>query len=327
MQRSFSDLEYAAKKKVTRRDRFLAEIEAVTPWPALIAEVEPFYPKGEGRGRRPIGVERMLRMYIAQQCFGLSDEGTEDAIYDSQAIRNFVGVDLGRESAPDATTLLKFRHLLEEHQLTERIFAAINAHLATKGLLLREGTVVDATIIAAPSSTKNQSEGRDPEMHQTKKGNEWHFGMKAHIGVDMQSGLVHTLVTTAANVNDVTQAHQLLHGKETLAFGDAGYQGVEKREENQGSTVKWLVALRPGKRKALPDTELGRMDEQIEKLKAKIRAKVEHPFHYVKNLFGHKKNRYWGLAKNTAQLFTLFALANLVIAKRRLFALDAQGAS
>lgn len=327
MQRSFSDLEYAAKKKVTRRDRFLAEIEAVTPWPALIAEVEPFYPKGEGRGRRPIGVERMLRMYIAQQCFGLSDEGTEDAIYDSQAIRNFVGVDLGRESAPDATTLLKFRHLLEEHQLTERIFAAINAHLATKGLLLREGTVVDATIIAAPSSTKNQSEGRDPEMHQTKKGNEWHFGMKAHIGVDMQSGLVHTLVTTAANVNDVTQAHQLLHGKETLAFGDAGYQGVEKREENQGSTVKWLVALRPGKRKALPDTELGRMDEQIEKLKAKIRAKVEHPFHYVKNLFGHKKNRYWELAKNTAQLFTLFALANLVIAKRRLFALDAQGAS
>lgn len=327
MQRSFSDLEYAAKKKVTRRDRFLAEIEAVTPWPALIAEVEPFYPKGEGRGRRPIGVERMLRMYIAQQCFGLSDEGTEDAIYDSQAIRNFVGVDLGRESAPDATTLLKFRHLLEEHQLTERIFAAINAHLATKGLLLREGTVVDATIIAAPSSTKNQSEGRDPEMHQTKKGNEWHFGMKAHIGVDMQSGLVHTLVTTAANVNDVTQAHQLLHGKETLAFGDAGYQGVEKREENQGSTVKWLVALRPGKRKALPDTELGRMDEQIEKLKAKIRAKVEHPFHYVKNLFGHKKNRYWELAKNTAQLFTLFALANLLIAKRRLFALDAQGAS
>jgi IS5 family transposase len=327
MQRSFSDLEYAAKKKVTRRDRFLAEIEAVTPWPELIAAIEPFYPKGGGRGRPPIGVERMLRMYIAQQCFGLSDAGAEDAIYDSQAIRGFVGINLVREAAPDATTLLKFRRLLEEHQLTERIFTTINAYLAEKGLLLREGTVVDATIIAAPSSTKNQSEGRDPEMHQTKKGNEWHFGMKAHIGADAQSGLVHTLVTTAANVNDVTQAHKLLHGKETRAFGDAGYQGVEKREENKDRTVKWFVALRPGKRRALPDTELGRLDEEIEKLKASIRAKVEHPFHFVKNLFGHKKNRYWGLAKNTAQLFTLFALANLVIAKRRLFALDAQGAS
>ena len=327
MQRSFSDLEYAAKKKVTRRDRFLAEIEAVTPWPELIAAIKPFYPKGGGRGRPPIGVERMLRMYIAQQCFGLSDAGAEDAIYDSQAIRGFVGINLVREAAPDATTLLKFRRLLEEHQLTERIFTTINAYLAEKGLLLREGTVVDATIIAAPSSTKNQSEGRDPEMHQTKKGNEWHFGMKAHIGADAQSGLVHTLVTTAANVNDVTQAHKLLHGKETRAFGDAGYQGVEKREENKDRTVKWFVALRPGKRRALPDTELGRLDEEIEKLKASIRAKVEHPFHFVKNLFGHKKNRYWGLAKNTAQLFTLFALANLVIAKRRLFALDAQGAS
>jgi IS5 family transposase len=327
MQRSFSELEYAAKKKVTRRDRFLAEIEAVTPWPALIAAIEPFYPKGEGRGRPPIGVERMLRMYIAQQCFGLSDEGIEDAIYDSQAIRSFVGIDLGREAAPDATTLLKFRRRLEQHQLTERIFATINTYLAEKGLLLREGTVVDATIIAAPSSTKNQSEGRDPEMHPTKKGNEWHFGMKAHIGADAQSGLVHTLVTSAANVNDVTQAHKLLHGKETRAFGDAGYQGVEKREENQDSPVKWFVALRPSKRRALPETELGRLDEEIEKLKASIRAKVEHPFHFVKNLFGHKKNRYWGLAKNTSQLFTLFALANLAIAKRRLFALDAQGAS
>lgn len=175
MQRSFSDLEYDAKKKVTRRDRFLGEIDAVTPWPALLAEVEPFYPKGEGRGRPPIGLARMLRMYIAQQCFGLSDEGTEDALYDSQAIRSFVGIDLNREAAPDATTLLKFRRLLEAHQLTERIFAAINVHLAARGLLLREGTVVDATIIAAPSSTKNQSGQRDPEMHQTKKGNQWYL--------------------------------------------------------------------------------------------------------------------------------------------------------
>jgi len=327
MQASFSDLEYAAKKKVTRRDRFLGDIEAVTPWSALVAEIEPFYPKGEGRGRPPIGLERMLRMYIAQQCFGLSDEGTEDALYDSQAIRRFVGIDLSRESAPDATTLLKFRRLLETHQLTQRIFAAINLHLAIKGLMLKEGTVVDATIIAAPSSTKNQEGKRDPEMHQTKKGNQWHFGMKAHIGVDAHSGLTHTVVTTPANAADVSQAHALLHGEEADAFGDAGYQGVEKREENQTSPVKWYVALRPGKRRALPDTELGRLDEQFEKLKASVRAKVEHPFHIIKNLFSLKKVRYRGLAKNTAPLFTLFGLANLLIAKRRLFAISAQGAS
>lgn len=327
MQQSFSELEYAAKKKVTRRDRFLAEIDAVTPWAALVAEVEPFYPKGEGRGRPPVGVARMLRMYVAQQCFGLSDEGIEDAIYDSQAIRAFIGIDLNREAAPDATTLLKFRRLLETHDLTQRIFAAINIHLAQKGLLLKEGTVVDATIIAAPSSTKNQSGERDPEMHQTKKGNQWYFGMKAHIGVDADSGLTHTVVTTAANVSDVTQAHALLHGSEKTAFGDAGYQGVEKREENQDSAVMWHVALRPGKRKALPDTLGGRLREQVEQIKASIRAQVEHPFHIIKNLFGLKKARYRGLAKNAAQLLTLFGFANLLIAKRRLLALHAQGAS
>lgn len=327
MQQSFSDLEYAAKKKVTRRDRFLGEINAVTPWSALVAEVEPFYPRGEGRGRPPIGLERMLRMYIAQQCFGLSDEGTEDALYDSQAIRGFVGIDLTHEAAPDATTLLKFRRLLEAHKLTARIFAAINVHLADKGLLLREGTVVDATIIAAPSSTKNQTGTRDPEMHQTKKGKQWHFGMKAHIGVDAHSGLIHTVITTAANVSDVTQAHALLHGEETTVFGDAGYQGVAKREENRNTDVTWQIALRPGKRRALPDTESGRLREWIEQQKASVRAKVEHPFHLVKNVFGFKKARYRGLAKNAAQLFALFGLANLLIAKRRLFALHAQGAS
>ncbi|WIM07008.1 MAG: IS5 family transposase [Candidatus Nitricoxidivorans perseverans] len=327
MQRSFSELEYAAKKKVTRRDRFLGEIDAVTPWVALVAVVQPFYPKGEGRGRPPIGVERMLRMYVAQQCFGLSDEGTEDAIYDSQAVRAFIGIDLNREAAPDATTLLKFRRLLETHGLTQGIFTAINTHLAQKGLLLKEGTVVDATIIAAPSSTKNRDGKRDPEMHQAKKGNQWHFGMKAHIGVDAESGLTHTVVTTAANVSDVTQAHALLHGDETAVFGDAGYQGVEKREENQNTAVTWHVALRPGKRRALPDTRLGRLREQMEQAKASIRAKVEHPFHIMKNVLGLKKARYRGLAKNAAQLFTLFGLANLLIAKRRLFALHAQGAS
>jgi IS5 family transposase len=269
----------------------------------------------------------MLRMYVAQQCFGFSDEGTEDAIYDSQVVRGFIGIDLACEAAPDATTLLKFRRLLEKHQLTERIFTAINAHLAEKGLMLREGTVVDATIIAPPSSTKNQTGKRDPDMYQTKKRNQWYFGMKAHIGADADSGLVHTLVTTPANTNDVTQAHALLHGEESVAFGDAGYQGVEKREAQRMPDVKWHVAMRPGKRSALPDNELRHIQEKIEKLKASIPAKVEHPFNIVNNIFQLKKVRYKGLVKNTAHLFTLFGLGNLLIAKRRLFALHAQGAS
>jgi IS5 family transposase len=322
MQTTFSELEYAAKKKRTRRDRFLADIEAVTPWPALVAVIEPFYPKGDGRGRPPIGLERMLRMYVAQNCFGLSDEGIEDAIYDSQAIRRFVGIDLGREAAPDATTVLKFRRLLEEKALTDAIFNAINAHLAEKGLFLRQGTVVDATIIAAPPSTKNRSGERDPAMHQAKKGNQWYFGMKAHIGADAESGLVHTVIGTAANVNDVTQAGALLHGDETDAFGDAGYQGVEKREENLETPVTWHVAMKPSVRKALPKSPWGEMMEWIEQAKASIRSKVEHPFHVVKNLFRHRKTRYRGLEKNTAQLFTLFGFANLVLARRWLLDTD-----
>lgn len=327
MQSSFSELEYAAKKKVTRRDRFLGEIEAITPWAELERTVVPFYPSSGGRGRPPIGLSRMLRMYVAQQCFGLSDEGIEDALYDSQSIRRFVGIDLSRESAPDATTLLKFRRLLETHQLTESIFNAINAHLAKKGLLLREGTIVDATLIAAPPSTKNREGKRDEEMHQTKKGQQWYFGMKAHIGVDAQSGLVHTVIGTAANVSDVTQAQALLHGDETVALGDAGYQGVEKREENLECPVTWHIALRPSKRKALRETPQGKLVDWIEHTKASIRAKVEHPFHVVKNLFHHRKTRYRGLAKNTAQLFSLFGFANLVLAKRALLNANTQGAS
>lgn len=327
MQTTFAELEYATKKKQTRRDRFLADIEAVTPWSALVAAIEPFYPKGEGRGRPPIGLERMLRMYVAQNCFGLSDEGIEDALYDSQAIRRFVGIDLGRESAPDATTLLKFRRLLEEKGLTESIFNAINAHLAEKGLFLRQGTVVDATIIAAPPSTKNRAGKRDPEMHQTRKGNQWYFGMKAHIGADADSGLVHTVVGTAAHVNDVTQAQALLHGDETDVFGDAGYQGVEKREENLEVPVTWHVAMKRSVRKALPKNPWGEKIELIEQAKASIRAKVEHAFHVVKNLFHHRKTRYRGLEKNTAQLFALFGLANLVLARRWLLAEDGKVAS
>ena len=236
MQRSFSDLEYGAVKRVTRRERFLSEIDAVMPWGELLAVLEPHYPRSGKVGRPPVGLERMLRMYLAQQCFALSDEGTEDALYDSAAIRKFVGIDIGTETAPDATTLLKFRRLLEQHRLTERIFVVINQQLSKRGLILREGTIVDATLIAAPSSTKNSQGERDPEMRQTKKGNNYYFGMKAHIGVDAESGLVHTLVTTAANSHDVTQAHALLHGEERVAYGDAGYRGVEKRAENRDSS-------------------------------------------------------------------------------------------
>lgn len=315
-QSSFSELEYSAKKKVTRRDRFLAELEALTPWDALLAVIEPVYPKGR-RGRPPIRLSVMLRMYLAQQCLGLSDEGIEDAVYDSQSIRRFVGIDLGRESAPDATTLLKFRRLLEDNALTEGLFAAVNQSLSERGLLLRQGTVVDATLIAAPPSTKNRKQARDPEMHQTKKGNQWYFGMKAHIGVDAVSGAVHSLVGTAANVSDVSQAGHLLHGDEELAFGDAGYTGVEKYTEEQAPNTTWHVAMKRGQVKAMPEGPKKEDVKAFERTKAQVRAVVEHPFHVIKNRFRHRKVRYRGLAKNTAQLFTLFAMANLFIAGRR----------
>ena len=327
MQTSFSELEYAAKKKQTRRDIFLGELDRITPWAALERTIAPFYPGSGSPGRPPIGLPRMLRMYVAQQCFNLSDEGMEDALYDSQAIRRFVGIDLSRDTAPDATTLLKFRHLLERQQLTESLFNAINAHLAEKGLLLREGTIVDATLIAAPPSTKNQTGKRDPDMHQSKKGNQWYFGMKAHIGVDAHSGLVHTVISTAGHVSDISQAQALLHGEETVAFGDAGYQGVEKREENMEMPVTWHVAMRQGKRRALDGSPESEQTEWLEQAKASIRAKVEHPFHVVKNLFQHRKTRYRGLTKNSAQLFSLFGLANLVLARRWLLDTHAQAAS
>lgn len=261
----------------------------------------------------------MLRMYVAQQCFGLSDEGIEDAVYDSHAIRRFVGIDLAREAAPDATTLLKFRRLLETQGLSRVIFETIRDHLAREGLLLREGTLVDATLIAAPPSTKNRDRARDPDMHQAKKGNQWHFGMKAHIGVDADSGLVHTVIGTAANVNDVTQAGALLHGQEADVFADSGYQGVAKREETQHIEATWHVAMRPGKRKALDKANpMGAVLDKLEHVKARIRAKVEHPFRVIKRQFGHVKVRYRGLAKNTAQLHTLFALSNLWMVRRTL---------
>jgi IS5 family transposase len=313
----FAEAESAGKKRVTKRQRFLAEMEKVVPWPRLLSAIEPYYPKGK-RGRPPIGLERMLRIYFLQQWYGLSDEGLEDALYDSIAMRTFAGIDLAVEDVPDATTLLKFRRLLVEHHLTRALFDEIGIMLCQRGLLMKEGTIVDATIIEAPPSTKNAEKSRDPEMHQTKKGNEWHFGMKAHIGVDADSGLVHSLVGTAANESDVSQAHALLHGHEELAFGDAGYTGVASRDEMQGKSVKWHVAVKRGKIKAMRDGALKDLLIAAERTKAQIRARVEHPFHVIKNLFCHRKVRYKGLAKNTAQLFSLFGLANLVLARKLL---------
>jgi len=318
---------------VTRREKFFAEMEQVVPWTQLEGLIEPMYPSSGRVGRQPIGVPRMLRMYFLQQWFGLADEALEDAIYDSQAMREFVGIDLGRESVPDATTLLKFRRLLEEHKLTAKLFEGINAHLAERGLLLREGTMVDATIIAAPPSTKNKEHARDPEMHQTKKGNEWHFGMKAHIGADADSGLVHSLHTTAANESDVAHTHRVLHGQESMAFVDAGYTGVDKRPEvvkaqAEGKIrddIEWNVAQRRSKITKMAEGTLKTLTKALERVKAQIRARVEHPFHVVKNLFHYKKTRYKGLAKNEAQLYSLFGLANLVIAKKRLLELVPPG--
>ena len=284
-------------------------MERVVPWAELVAFIEPVYPKGQ-RGRPPIGIERMLRLYFIQLWNNFSDEATEDALYDMPILARFVGIDVLRERVPDATTLMNFRHLLEAHQLAPLILDRINTLLEAQGLLLREGTIVDATLIAAPPSTKNQDQQRDPDMHQTKKGNHWHFGMKMHIGVDAASGLIHTAVGTAANVSDVVMAGELLHGQERRVYADAGYTGVSKRKEHADREVDWHVALKRGQVKQLPDDEMGGLTRHIERLKACVRSKVEHPFHTVKNLFGHRKTRYRGLAKNTQQWQVLFALAN-----------------
>ena len=320
-QTTFAHAEFSAKKKHTRREQFLARMEAVIPWARLLAVIAPHYPKGE-RGRPPIGLERMLRVYFLQQWYALADEALEDALYDSQALQRFARIELEAEGVPDATTLLKFRHLLETHDLCKALFTAINADLAARGLLLRAGTLVDATLIAAPSSTKNEKRARDPEMHQTKKGNQWYFGMKAHIGADRDSKLVHTVVVTAANVADITQTAQLLHGEEAQVHADAGYTGVEKRAEivTLARKIDWQIAGKRGRIKALAEGVEKEAIKAVEKAKAAVRAFVEHPFHLVKNLFGHRKTRYRGLAKNGHQLHTLFGLANLMIAARRIAA-------
>ena len=332
-QLSFSSYEYAQKRRVTRREKFLGEMEQVVPWARLESLIEPAYPTSGRVGRPPIGVSRMLRMYFLRQWFGLADEAVEDAIYDSQAMREFVGIDLAREAVPDATTLLKFRRLLEAHDLTAKLFEGINSHLTERGLLLREGTMVDATIIAAAPSTKNKAHERDPEMHQTRKGNELHFGMKAHIGADADSGLVHSLHATAANESDVAHTHEVLHGEETMVFLDAGYIGVQKRPEivkaqaeaKIRDDIEWNVAKRRSTITKMAEGPLKTLTKVLERVKAQLRSRVEHPFHVLKNLFHYKKVRYKGLAKNEAQLYSLFGLANLMIAKKRLMGLAIQG--
>ena len=306
--------------KKTRKREFLEEMDKVVPWAVLVQIVEPHSPKAK-TGRPPFAIETMLRIHYLQQWFALSDPAMEEALHDMPVFREFAKLD-GVSRLPDETTILRFRHLLEKHDLATDMLRVVNDILQAKGLLMRKGTVVDATLIAAPSSTKNADGERDPEMKQTKKGNQWYFGMKAHIGVDAESGLVHSIIGTAANVNDVTQAGGLLHGQEKDAFGDAGYRGVSKRPEAQGP--QWHVAMRATERRKLnPFIEPDMLVERLEQVKASIRAKVEHPFRVIKRQFGYTKVRYRGLAKNTAQLTTLFALSNLWMARRHL--LGAQG--
>ena len=303
--------------KRTRRRVFLDEMDSVVPWSELVALISPYMPEGR-RGRPPFAVEVMLRIHFMQQWFNLSDPAMEEALHDMALFRDFAGLGNWNEPVPDETTILRFRRVLEKHKLAPKILETINDLLRNKGLMLRAGTVVDATLIAAPSSTKNTQGERDPEMKQSKKGGQWYFGMKAHIGVDVDSGLVHTVRGTAGSVHDVTEANSLLHGEETEAFGDAGYQGAAKRSDAKPG-VNWNIAMRPGKRRALDKSqEVNRLIDELEKLKASIRAKVEHPFRVIKRQFGHMKVRYRGLAKNTAQLHTLFALSNLWMVRRQL---------
>jgi IS5 family transposase len=311
---SFSDAEYAGKRKKTRREMFLEEMELVVPWKVLLKIIEPHYPTA-GRGRRPYPLESMLRVHLMQNWFALSDPAMEEALYEIASLRSFARLSLN-EPIPDETTILNFPHLLEANDLADDILRAINALLARKGLLLKQGSIVDATIIAAPSSTKNAEGARDPEMHQTKKGNQWFFGMKAHIGVDADSGLVHTVTTTAANEADVEQVADLLHGKEEQVWADSGYRGAQTRV--QRDDLQWHIAARPSDIAKLP---AGRAKTRIQKNehgKASVRAKVEHPFRVIKRQFGLVKVRFRGLAKNTAHVVTLFALSNLWMARKQL---------
>lgn len=312
-QLSFADAEYANKGKVTRREKFLAQLEALLPWSRMRAVIEPHYASGKSRGRKPFALNAMLHVHVAQIVYNYSDPGMEDALYEIESLRRFCGIRL--ESVPDESTILQFRHLLERHGLSEQIFQTINQTLCERGLFLKAGTIVDASLIAAPTSTKNQSQARDPEMHSSKKGNQWFFGSKFHIGVDSETGLVHTLTVTSGNVSDVAEAASLLHGEERFVHGDAGYQGLDQRPEMPTENPPiCVIAMRPGKlaKLAQEDCEQAQLLRQVAHELASRRAKVEHVFRDIKIRFGYAKNRYRGLAKNAARLTFLTAIANVI---------------
>jgi IS5 family transposase len=309
---SFAGLAYDNKKKKTRRERFLEEMEKVIPWKEMTEAIRPYYPKA-GNGRQPMVLEMMLRVYFMQQWYGLSDPAMEDSLYDIESMRRFAGIDLETDVIPDETTILHFRHLLEKHKLTKKLFEETQRYLTVKGLLLREGTIVDATIINAPSSTKNREKKRDGEMKQTKKGNQWYFGMKAHVGTDTGKGLVHSVVVTDAAVHDSKVMDKLLHGEEKAVYGDKAYAGEERKREYEGRGIEWCV-----KRKANRGQQLTEEDKEYNHRQGKVRAIVEHVFHVVKNIFQHRKTRYKGLYKNAVQVFSLFTLANIYLVRREL---------
>ena len=314
VQLSFASLDFAAKKKRTKRDVFLAEMAAVVPWGMLEALIEPRYPKmGPQGGRRPFPLPVMLRIYCLQQWYTLSDPGAEEALYDIQSMRAFCGLELGRDAIPDETTILNFRHLLERHELTKAIFAAVSEHLAAKGELLRGGTIVDATLIAASPSTKNKEGRRDPEMSQSKKGNQWYFGMKAHVGADAESGLVHTAGVTTGKVHDAKVMDRLIREDDAAVYGDKAYASEAKKRAAEDAGVLWAV-----KEKAKPGRDLTQRQRARNRRFGRVRAKVEHIFRVVKCQFGYRKVRYRGIAKNGAQVFALLALTNLFLVRGRL---------
>jgi IS5 family transposase len=326
-QQTFSDIEYSKRKRVSRRELFLKKMDALIPWKELEAVIEPYYYKGK-RGRPPRGIEMMLRMYLLQVWYNLSDEMTEEEIYDSHAMKEFTKIDFVEEDTPDATTLLGFRHLLEREGLQQKLFDKINEIMEKEGMLWRGGSIIDATIIEAPGSTKNSGHSRDPEMKQTQKGNEWHFGFKAHIGVDAGTGMVHSVAITSANKSDITEAYRLVRKDDRFANVDAGYSGIEKRneirEDEQLSMIQWRINRPKGKAWAkeaviykevmnhLEYVREPRWEERIEYQKSKVRSKVEHSFYIIKHLFGYRKARYRGLGKNGARIYMLFAMANIL---------------
>ena len=312
-QPTLSDNGFEKFRKKTRKEQFLEEMEVIIPWHDLTQAIEPFYPQPEAAGRRPIGIERMLRIHFLQHWFNLSDPAVEEALYDSRALRQFVGIDLGREPVPDETTVCKFRHLMEQHNLGDQLFHLVNQYLSENGMQVARGTIVDASIIHAPSSTKNKEKQRDPEMHQTRKGNQWYFGMKAHIGVDSNTKLIHSVVATAANVHDSVVLADLLHGNETRVWGDSAYTGQKQVLAEKAPQAKDFTQAKGGRYRELTED-----DRAKNRNKSRVRAKVEHQFAVIKRQFGFNKVRYRGLAKNAHRLFVACALSNLVMAKKAL---------